>query len=320
MPFGSFGIGEDGISEHAGCEVSVGAHTVQGTKGEQNQDTYLVMPLGKTRMLIGVFDGHGAHGHIAAARARDIFASAAPGLLPEELAEVSEQQAEDTLRILFQRTHVALAQERNCHGQLMHAYSGTTATAVIIDMQSCTMACAHVGDSALVLTKTGDILLQTKDHVVDAAAEQRVLARGGEVREAVNSGITARRIFARGSMYPGIMMDRSLGDLVGHELGMMSCPDVKTGVRLEPGSMVILASDGVWDPTEAKMAIHRAAQSSDAQTSAKSLVEQSRLDYGSNPWIDDITAVVVMIGPNSDNSGSGLALMQETVDADAPTM
>jgi len=278
------------------CVLKVGAHTLQGTKGEHNQDTHLVLPIGQSRMLVGVFDGHGSHGHVAAARVRDIFAQMAPHLIPKAQAPLLDEVSDAILRQLFQIAHSALARDLDSSGQPMAAYSGATATAAIIDMDSGTMSCAHVGDSALLLSSAGNVQFLTQDHIVDEAAEQRVRMHGGEVREELVGGITARRIFARGQRLPGIMMDRSLGDLVGHQLGMLSTPDVVTGLQVGPGSMVILASDGVWEHQRTQQVLAH-AEHSDAQQSAKNLVELSRAGCASNPLIDDITAVVVMVEP-----------------------
>lgn len=276
------------------CVLKVGAHTLQGTKGEHNQDTHLVLPICQSRTLVGVFDGHGYHGHVAAARVRDIFAQIAPHLIPKAPAPLSEEASGAILRQLFETAHSALRGDLDSSGQPMAQYSGTTATAAIIDTDSGTMSCAHVGDSALLLSSAGYVQFQTQDHVVDEAAAQRVHMHGGEVREELVGGITARRIFARGQRLPGIMMDRSLGDFVGHQLGMLSTPDVVTGLPVGPGSKVILASDGVWEHQRMQQVLAH-AEHSDAQQSAKNLVELSRAVCASNPLIDDITAVVVMV-------------------------
>lgn len=284
------------VPEHGDCVMKAGAHTLQGNKGQVNQDTHLVLPLGKTRMLVAVFDGHGYNGHIAAARARDIFAQKAPCWIPEAPASLSDEAAEAVLRKLFGRVHSTLMNELDSNGQLMAYYSGTTATAAIIDTDIRTMTCAHVGDSALLLSNSGNVQFLTRDHVVDEASEMRIRAHGGEVREMLIGGITARRIFVKGSGVPGLMMDRSLGDLLGHELGMLSNPEIKTGLPVGPGSMVIVASDGVWEHHGTQQVLAFAAHS-DAQQSAKNLVEMTRAGCASHPLIDDITAVVVMVEP-----------------------
>lgn len=283
------------------CELKVGACTRQGTKGNHNQDTYLVIPFGKTRMLAAVFDGHGLYGHIAAHRARDVFANEAKRLIPDSSVELYENDARSILLQLFEAARVAIINERDAQGLPMAWYSGTTATAAIVDTGSGKLAVAHVGDSSLVLFGNSTVQFRTRDHVVDEAAELRVRACGGEVRTATVCGITARRIFGKGTGMPGLMMDRSLGDLYAHQLGLLHTPEISSGICFTPGSTLIVASDGIWEERPADSALACIAPFSDAQQAASTLVETTRAAYKSNV-IDDITAVVVMAVPSCSNT------------------
>ena len=48
-------------------------------------------------------------------------------------------------------------------------------------------------------------------------------------------------------MYPGLTISRSLGDLIAHQIGVTSEPDIEIK-KLEPGDRFFtIASNGVWN-------------------------------------------------------------------------
>jgi len=194
---------------------------------------------------------------------------------------------------LFALADEALAREVDCSGRPLAEFSGTTTTAALIDAASGKVAIAHVGDSALMLVAGETIFYRTLDHIVDAEAEHRVLAAGGEVQEFTVSGITARRVCMRGSHFPGLAMSRALGDLVARDLGVLSQPEVRVGVPFPPGSQLVVASDGVWETMPAEDGARCLSSSRDPQVAALSLVEASHSLWPEGGNIDDITAVVV---------------------------
>lgn len=279
-------------------ELSFGAHTRTGIKLNfpdwQNQDRFLVLPLGPLRALAAVFDGHGQWGHLVAARVREVFATHAPTLVPQAPGPLSDEAARAALLGLFALADEVLYREVDERGRPLAEFSGTTATAALLDAQAGRVAVAHVGDSALMVTAGETIFFRTVDHTVDAAAERRVIAAGGEVQQFTISGITARRVCMRGSQYPGLAMSRALGDLVAQDLGVLAEPEVRVGVPFPPGSLLVVATDGVWETVPAEDAAHCAAGlAADPQLAARALVEMARARWQQGGNIDDITAVAV---------------------------
>jgi len=290
---------QDAVSsiQGLGHDLAIGAHSRTGVKlnipGWQNQDASLVLPLGRSRALVAVFDGHGQWGHLVAACIREVFSKHAPCLVPQAPVPLSDEAAGAALKRLFALAEEALAREVDASGRPLAEFSGSTATAALVDAEAGRTAVAHVGDSALMLLAGRTIYFRTVDHTVDEEAERRILAAGGEVQTFTVSGITARRVCMRGSQFPGLAMARALGDLVAHQLGVSSEPEVRTGVPFPPGAQLVLASDGVWETMPAEQAAHRVASAGEPRAAAWGLVEAARAQWPQEGNIDDITAVVV---------------------------
>lgn len=277
-----------------------GAATRQGHKaalpGCQNQDVHLVVPLGRPGLLLAaVFDGHGRTGHLASRRVREIFQQRAPALAAAAAASTSTLPR--AFADLFASAHAALLREG------LASMAGTTATAALVNLQSRRLTVAHVGDSTAVLAaRGGKVAFASVDHKVDDAAARRAARMGGEVRELGHGGVCARRIFAKGSMQPGIAMARALGDEEAQALGLRSDPEV-CEVPLPPGFTLVIASDGVWEKMSPEVVVQhleartRAPVTSDRlQLLATSVVSEARLRWPATPAegdIDDITAVVI---------------------------
>lgn len=274
------------------CSLKASTYTIAGRKdkypGWVNQDAHLVLNLGGSRVLIGVFDGHGSHGHVIARGARDVFARHAPSLPGP--AHASEMPS--ALKRLFMLAQAGA--ERSGLAQ----WSGSTATLAVIDGTACNVTVAHVGDSRLAVAgRSGSLMFETADHTIDHVVEQRVVASGGEVRQKTVSGVTARRVFMKGSIGPGLSVSRALGDLGCRPLGVLSEPAIRADLSFGLGDVLVLASDGVWEkmPSEAATAL---AMRSNPSTSAREVASDARARWvASGTDIDDITAVVVHAVP-----------------------
>jgi serine/threonine protein phosphatase PrpC len=267
--------------------VSVGSATLAGHKESSpdwsNQDAHISTPLGHSRWLVGVFDGHGTNGEHIAADARDFFAEVAP-----RLPSAAEPGASEAIARLFR-----LFQEATKKSS-MAEWSGTTATIALLDIEAGTACLGHVGDSRLVIVTEphGLITFQTTDHIVDDAAEAKILQCGGEVRQTTVSNVSARRIFLPGSDVPGLGMTRALGDTKAKHIGVSALPDI-TIAPLTPGSALVLATDGVWDRVSIDTVAAIALQA-DADAAAKEIVGTAKSCWSAEGGdCDDITAVVV---------------------------
>lgn len=277
----------------------VGSDSLPGKKrcmeDWKNQDSSVIYPLGPTKLLVGVFDGHGEQGREVSSSVAKLFAHFA-----EDLAKLTEAAPMDQVLPRQFANLFSLAQDGLRRGGLAE-WSGTTGTLAMIDTEAGCVVCAYVGDSRLIICHNQRVLFATSDHDVDDEAERRVTAAGGEVRRMWVSGIDARRVFLRGSDIPGLSMSRALGDLQASAVGVLNEPSIHTCVQIPGGSAVVLASDGLWEKvtTQEVAAITTAAlklkgDDQGAAVAAKALVSEARsrwIQEGGD--VDDITAVVV---------------------------
>lgn len=267
----------------------VGWYTRQGVKPNNpnwvNQDAHLAMQLPGDRLLVGVFDGHGEHGHVASSRAKAIMTQLAPGILvPSSAGPVA-------LRQLFAQV------QADFQTQAILTHSGTTATVALIDPLAGVVSVAHVGDSSLALYHGGSLHFESYDHRIDAAAEQRIKSCGGAIQTV--GAQNAKRVYKpNGLGYAvGLSLDRSLGDNDLTQAGVIAEPEVKPNLPFQPGSLLIVASDGVWDVVPKALAA-QIVMLPDIEDSAHALVDNARSQWaaaggGAVGQIDDITAVVV---------------------------
>jgi serine/threonine protein phosphatase PrpC len=105
------------------------------------------------------------------------------------------------------------------------ALSGTCATLVIQLPKLLIMA--WVGDSLVAMqttTKPGDrrdYFITKPPHTTYTPSEkERIYQNGGETRIDATDG--KDKIYQRTRMYPGLKVSRSLGDLLGHHIGVTS--------------------------------------------------------------------------------------------------
>ena len=213
----------------------------KGLKGDSpNQDDYFVIINGKS-LLLGVFDGHGPHGHdisnfVHKSLQKLIFSNI--NLLTN--VEVAFKEAFSDCQDLLQ------SQNEDPESLFDCVISGTTATIGYIYENK--LYLAHVGDSRAVLAKQQEDLIVavnlTTDHRPNLAKEQeRITSCGGEIRRL--SEESPFRIFSPGKDYPGLSMSRAFGDIMSRDFGVVSDPDLVC-VELDPSDLfVLICSDGV---------------------------------------------------------------------------
>jgi serine/threonine protein phosphatase PrpC len=164
-------------------------------------------------------------------------------------------------KLMFNRAHKAIKSQSESGTAKNGRYSGTTATLLSITPHTITIA--NVGDTEAVIGRIGtnsenQPTLQaheiTTSHRPDLDDErERVEAAGGVVEAQRNrdgsQGTGPIRIWLKDVRTPGLMVSRSLGDVVAHEkLGLIADPWVLSQpYNPDTDLNVIVASDGVWD-------------------------------------------------------------------------
>jgi len=291
----------------------VGAVNLKGLKGPGDrslgQDNLAVARLDGGWEFFCVMDGHGPDGHWPSTRA-------------VQTCPVFLQSGECAAMICEGRVEAALA---HCFAQVQedlhrNAWPASAPRPVAnLPFSGCAAVCAlrhparglwlaHCGDSRAVLLVPGrGAERETRDHKPSVPSERRRLeALGCEVQvEEHEDGCREERVFLKGQPYPGLMMSRSLGDLVVKASGVTATPEVAHWpLEACRGARLLLATDGVWEllasQEVAELVLGALARGSSCQAALEELLATARdawadADAG---YCDDITAVLLPLdGP-----------------------
>jgi serine/threonine protein phosphatase PrpC len=198
-----------------------------GLRGYQ-EDRFFTVSCPKG-LLIGVFDGHGGQqvSHLASEKFPGIFAD-----------EITEPKA--TPRTALKKAINKL------HSLTRHLNPGSTLSLAYIPYRGNTVTCAILGDSPIVIKDAEGKINIGPEHNVRTNYEERRAAeeRGGIV---LNGYLCAS--FSGG----GLQMARALGNYHLNRV-LSRVPDIYT-VKVNQDSFVIVATDGVFDPSHYNFAV-----------------------------------------------------------------
>lgn len=263
----------------------------KGLKPESpNQDDFTIV-LKQDSLILGVFDGHGVHGH-----------------------EVSNYVHNELPRLLLRHKswkENPLASYKDCFNELQSnlifycnnpinkfdcVMSGCTSTLITIRPNK--LYIGYVGDSRSVLgKKTGDEYTAkdlTIDHKPSTTAERHRIERmGGQVRK--DDGDLCHRVFVKNKNFPGIAMSRTLGDSLAQTIGV-TCDPETLEVNLDANDeFVLICSDGVWEFISSQEAVEIVSKINDIKEASETLAKiawERWIKYESNV-VDDITVILV---------------------------
>ncbi|KAK4263835.1 hypothetical protein QN277_029200 [Acacia crassicarpa] len=232
--------------------------------------------------VYAIFDGH--NGNAAAIFSRENLLNHILGALPRGLGRDEWLQA-------LPRALVAGFVKTDKEFQRRGETSGTTATVVIVDRWTVTVA--SVGDSRCILdTQGGPITNLTVDHRLEENIEERerVTASGGEVgRLSIYGGAEIGPL----RCWPGgLCLSRSIGDVDVGEF-IVPIPYVKQVKLSNAGGRLIIASDGIWDALSSESAA-KSCRGLPAELAARQVVKEALRTRGLR---DDTTCIVVDIIP-----------------------
>lgn len=326
------------LTQHEVDDVLRRQHTaVCSLKGNKstapNQDRAICASLGMGAMeFLGVFDGHGEQGHLAAELCNEVL----PKLLlramvradleiaatsgdpnPQDAAESAAGWQEAACHA-FTEAHGVLeeltvqylnksASSSDTSSSLLDARaSGTTAT--LIALAPGRVLVAHTGDSRAVLgvRPRGSgarwrLVELTQDHKPELPNEEaRVEQAGARVLRSGHPPNEVSRIYTPQQTWPMINMTRSLGDLHAHTQGLSAEAEVLVAERLWDASeeaVMLVCSDGIWDVFSSLEAVELVAELSGGgldPASGLALEAYSRWMQRCLPgeYSDDITVIV----------------------------
>lgn len=252
-----------------------------------------------------VFDGHGPEGDWPARRAMVSM----PHVLNSSSCRAMLKQSEvgAALAHAFHRTQEDL-ENRSCAEGISLCISGCCAAAVVRHPSLKSLWVATVGDCRVALLVPGSGLVhETKDHKPsDEVERDRISGCGGEIRKITYSdGEIQERVYLKGANYPGLMMTRSLGDVLVKSQGVVGDPHVvQWSLEGYEVAWLLVASDGVWEFMEtdevSEFVLERLATGQDADAVVHDLKvaaaeHWAENDDGDDEYCDDITAMLVPV-------------------------
>lgn len=231
--------------------------------------------------LFCIFDGH--CGRNSAKEARELF----PQILADSLSEVSDSMqhgngADSIWEQTFLTTDDRIISEEGC-----------TATALLVwkdELGNVCLQAANVGDSAVIFTdgvqKEG--IQMTADHRLTNPDERQRLADMG-----IHLGHDRTRLY-------GLNLSRCLGDkfLKDEDLGLSAQPHVSSVTKIAPdqSGIVIMASDGLWDVTDAHRVLQIVSRTAkESNGSVKAMTDAVVQHAQRQRTRDDLTVVLLKV-------------------------
>lgn len=257
-----------------------------------NQDNVFAFEkyITEDQSLFGAMDGHGPNGHLVSGYVKQHL----PIILVNHLT--TGQDIEKSLTAGFIEVDKSLANSRiDCE------FSGSTA--VVSYLKGRTLTTAWVGDSRGVIGRDVGNGIEAVDLTIDhkpttPEERNRILNANGRVERLVDEAgqpMGPDRVWLQYAWIPGLAMSRALGDVLAHQVGVISEPDHSVVELTTQDKFMVLASDGVWEFISSQEAVDIIAQHSTAEEACRQLVDEAyqRWLTEEDGLVDDITAVVV---------------------------
>ena len=300
-------------------------------KEKTNQDSFLILEnlFENILNIFGVFDGHGKNGHLISTLVSNFLSQyltkkenycATNNLNDSSDSDSSSSSKEitinnESLSSLFssddfiKKIISELDMKANeCNFDLQ--FSGTTCLLLFIFNN--TLICSNIGDSICVLFNCSNEDRWTHEtlsiiHKPDIDSEkERILSNGGVIHPYYDEfGIYEgpNRVYVKGKTYPGLSLTRSIGDLEGEKIGIISEPDIVVKKMDSTCKYVVLGSDGLWDvikPYDVRRIVNPFFYRNDPNGACQALMKTAKKNWEKDGYErDDITIIVVFIGnPN----------------------
>mmetsp|Transcript_19813 Transcript_19813/g.48654 ORF Transcript_19813/g.48654 Transcript_19813/m.48654 type:complete len:368 (+) Transcript_19813:128-1231(+) len=271
-----------------------------------NQDSFISIPeFGDgTVSVFGVFDGHGACGHLVSGYVKREI----PKALDKNILKA--ESAKDTCDIqligkILTEAFTGVNNRLEVDKVIDSSLSGTTAVAgcVIGKSGSRKVIMANAGDSRAIVAYEDGGKLKVKelseDHKPDRDDERaRIQQFGGRVEPLIDETgepIGPHRVWLPNMMLPGLAMARSIGDDIAATVGVYATPEIKSYSLTPKDQFMVIASDGVWEflSNEEVVEIVRKCDG-DAELACREVCGRSYREWkAEEEVVDDITAVVV---------------------------
>lgn len=297
-------------------------------KEKTNQDSFLILEnlFENILNIFGVFDGHGKNGHLISTLVSNFLSqyltkkenycntnnlndssdsdssSSSKEIIINNESLSSLFSSDDFIKKIISELDM---KANECNFDLQ--FSGTTCLLLFIFNN--TLICSNIGDSICVLFNcsnedrwTHEILSIIHKPDIDSEKE-RILSNGGVIHPYYDEfGIYEgpNRVYVKGKTYPGLSLTRSIGDLEGEKIGIISEPDIVVKKMDSTCKYVVLGSDGLWDvikPYDVRRIVNPFFYRNDPNGACQALLKTAKKNWEKDGYErDDITIIVVFIG------------------------
>ena len=289
---------------------SIASHSQAG-KGEDgfnkvNQDSFFVIQ-NEYKLpdfnIFTVLDGHGEYGHLVSRFVTKYFVT-----FFKKNKKMKVLKSEDEVYYRLKKNDYDILKRVYKHAekdiiksQIDAKFSGTTCVMVFQIGEK--IICANVGDSRAIMVKgekANIIIPLSKDQKPnDPEEKKRIESQNGEVDQMEEDGEKTGpfRVWAKGQLYPGIAMSRSIGDFVASNLGVIPEPVCLEETVDKDTKFIVLGSDGIWEFLENKKVAEIVLpfyEKNNPEGACKALIkEATELWNKEDIVVDDITCIVV---------------------------
>ena len=303
-------------------------------KKKTNQDSYLILEnmFDQKLNIYGIFDGHGENGHLISNLVSNYLSYFFSHKKNYNIPKNNDTESSDSdsisiksedinindmvLKEVFseknkfiENTINKLVEKSNeCNFNL--DFSGTTCSLLFILEDK--IICSNIGDSQCVLFHCSNEERWTHEIISfihkpdDPKESERIIEMGGEIHPYYNeNGIYEgpSRVYVKNKTYPGLSLSRSIGDLIGEEVGIISEPDIIVKSIDSTFKYIVMGSDGLWDmikPYDVSRIVNSFFNKGDPEGACKALLKRATKNWEKDGCDrDDITIIVIFIGiPN----------------------
>ena len=285
-----------------------------------NQDSYLIKEsiFNEDLNLYGIFDGHGENGHLISKYIskyiNDYFLNCKNfvdnkddlSTLKNDIKNIFLEKKQE----IINKCQNSLDSDLNTKINFDISQSGSTS--ILLFLTEETLICSNIGDSQCYLFKCTDEDMWTYESLSkihkpnDEEEKKRILENGGEIHPFYDQDGFFEgpdRIYAKGKAYPGLSLSRSIGDLEGKKIGIISEPEIIAKNIDKSHKYIIMGSDGLWDvikPYDANRIVRPYFNKGDIDGACKILLKKAEAIWRkNNEERDDITIIIIFIGkPN----------------------
>ena len=245
----------------------------------------------KEQFFIGVCDGHGMHGHF--------ISEYISKFIPKNLISINN---DELIKSAFISTQNSLLKENT---KIDSSLSGSTCCSVIISPNK--IICVNLGNSRAILSRHENgiytVLNLSRDHKLTEHDEmKRVLNKGGIIKQSYNINsqefFGPRKIFLKNSEIPGLTISRSFGDSIGHNIGVISEPEIFRFNYQGNEKFIVIGTEGIWKYIDSEECVNIMKEfyekNMDAVGGLNMLVKEAFKRWKNEEgYVEDITAIVL---------------------------